>query len=95
MHFDSVLIPLLLASGVAFVLWKLIGKRVLQTPLDYGRIWLAWTAVFVTLGILPGFFRTYEIDALLAYLIVFLVVGGIAFALGLFYGWATRNRQME
>lgn len=77
----------ILAGSVGYGLFRLISPRnQAANPLDLGRIWLAWTAMFASLGTLPPFFWRFDAISIVKWLIGLVVVGGLAFGFGWLYG---------
>jgi hypothetical protein len=76
-----------LAGAIGYGLYKVItvkGEATIAS--DYGRKWLAWMVVVVSIAILPRFFRRFDADSLVTWVIDVVFYGAVAFVAGWLYG---------
>jgi len=80
-------ITVALAGAVGYGIYQLALPRYKPAcPLDLGRKWFAWIAIFVSLATLPPFFRHFDATSIATWLIALVFYGGLAFAAGWLYG---------
>ena len=76
-----------LSGTVGYVLYNIISvKGTASTANDYARKWLSWMVFICTLTTLPNFFKHFNVESFMRWIIIVVVYGLAAFAAGWIYG---------
>lgn len=86
----------ILAAAVGYGLYKVITvKGLASSPIDYGRMWMAWMVFIISLipTTLPSFFQHLDANSFVLWLMGIVFFGAVAFITGWIYGKLFGKKQ--